>query len=750
MSKPPILPEPPAIEPVNLRTALEERYLSYALSTIMHRALPDVRDGLKPVHRRLLYAMRELKLNPDAGFKKCAKIVGEVMGNYHPHGDQAIYDALVRLAQDFAVRYRLVDGQGNFGNIDGDNAAAMRYTEARLTDLATALLDGIDEDAVDFRPTYDGTGSEPVVLPGSVPHLLANGASGIAVGMATSIPPHNIDELCQAALHLIKHPNATVEKLVELVPGPDFPTGGLIVEPRESMIEAYRTGRGAFRVRAKWHKEEGGRGTYQIVVTEIPYQVQKSRLVEKIAELLQAKKLPLLDDVRDESAEDIRLVLDPKSRTVDPVLLMESLFRVTELEVRVSLNMNVLSKGQVPRVLGLREVLREWLDHRQQVLLRRTNYRLAEIARRLEVLAGYLIAYLNLDEVIRIIRFEDEPKARLMGRFKLTEIQTDAILNMRLRALNKLQEIEIRREHDELTKEQGQLKALLRSDEKQWERIADEVRGVREKFGKSSPEGKRRSELAEAPEIEGNLDEVLIEKEPITVILSEKGWIRALKGHQQDLSKLDFKQGDSLKRAIHAQTTDKLVLFATNGKFFTLDGANLPGGRGHGEPVRLHLDLEDNHDIVEAFVHDPERKLLVASTAANGFVVPEAEVVAMTRKGKQVLNLSEPEEAAVCVPVAGDMLAVLGENRKLILFPLSEVNEMSRGKGVRLQKYKDGGISDARVFVKKEGLTWLDSAGRTFTLQMSELKDWVGQRAQAGLLAPKGFPRSNKFGPAFD
>ena len=629
-------------------------------------------------------------------------------------------------------------------------AAAMRYTEARLTDLATALLEGIDEDAVDFRATYDGTGSEPVVLPGSVPHLLANGASGIAVGMATSIPPHNIDELCQAALHLIKHPNATVEKLVELVPGPDFPTGGLIVEPKASMIEAYRTGRGAFRLRAKWHKEETGRGGYQIVVTEIPFQVQKSRLVEKIAELLQTKKLALLDDVRDESAEDIRLVLEPKSRTVDPMLLMESLFRVTELEVRIPLNMNVLSKGQVPRVLGLRDVLREWLDHRQQVLLRRTNFRLAEIARRLEILDGYLIAYLNLDEVIRIIRFEDEPKAKLIARFKLTEIQTDAILNMRLRALNKLQEIEIRREHDDLSKEQGQLKALLKSEEKQWEKIADEVKGVREKFGKSHPEGKRRSQLTDAPEIDADLDAALVEKEPLTVILSEKGWIRALKGHQEDLSKLDFKQGDSLKRAIHAQTTDKLVLFATNGKFFTLDCSQLPGGRGHGEPVRLLVDLEDNHDIVVTFVHDPERKLLVASTAANGFIVPESEVVAMTRKGRQVLNLSEPEEAAVCVPAMGDMVAVVGENRKLVIFPLSEVNEMTRGKGIRLQKYKDGGISDARVFVKKEGLTWLDAAGRTFTLPMAELKDWNGQRAQAGLVVPKGFPRSNKFGPAFD
>jgi topoisomerase-4 subunit A len=747
MSDKPILPGP--IEPVNLREALEQRYLSYALSTIMHRALPDVRDGLKPVHRRLLFAMRELRLNPNEGFRKCAKIVGEVMGNYHPHGDQAIYDALVRLAQDFAVRYPLVDGQGNFGNIDGDNPAAMRYTEARLTDIATLLLDGIDEDTVDFRETYDGNGREPVVLPAAFPNLLANGAAGIAVGMATSIPPHNVEELCNAALHLIKHPNATVEKLAELVPAPDFPTGGIIVEPRASIIEAYRTGRGGFRLRAKWHREDTGRGTYVIVVTEIPYGVQKSRLVEKIAELLQAKKLPLLEDVRDESAEDIRLVLEPKSRSVDALVLMESLFKVTELEVRVPLNMNVLSRGLVPNVLGLREVLKEWLDHRKVVLIRRSNHRLAAIARRLEVLDGFLVVFLNIDEVIRIIRFEDEPKRKLMSRFDLTEIQADAILDMRLRTLHKLKEIEIRKEHEDLSKERDGLNALLASDALQWERIGDEIKLVRERFGKSTPMGRRRAQLAEAPAIEVDLEEAMIEKEPITVLLSEKGWIRAMKGHMDDVSGVQFKQGDQLKRAVKAQTTDKLVLFATNGKFFTLGCDKLPGGRGHGEPVRLMIDLEENHDIVEIFVHDPERRLLVISTAGNGFVVPEAEVVAMTRKGKQVLNVTEPEEAAVCVPAEGDQVAVIGENRKLLVFPLAEVNEMTRGKGVRLQKYKDGSISDARVYAKKDGLTWLDAAGRTFTLSHADLKEWHGQRAQAGQLAPKGFPRSNKFGPAF-
>ena len=737
------------IEPVDLKTALEERYLAYALSTIMHRALPDVRDGLKPVHRRILYVMRVLRLDPEAGYIKCAKIVGDVMGDFHPHGNQAIYDALARLAQDFAVRYPLVDGQGNFGNIDGDNPAAERYTEARMTEVAADLLEGIDEDTVEFRQNYDGRKEEPIVLPAAFPNLLANGSSGIAVGMATNIPPHNVDELCAALLHLIKHPNATIEKLVELVPGPDFPTGGVIVEPRDSMLEAYKTGRGGFRVRARWFKEETSRGGYQVVVTEIPYGVQKAKLVEKVAELISEKKVPLLGDIRDESAEEIRLILEPKSRTVDPVLLMASLFRLTELEVRVSLNMNVLSAGQIPNVLSLRDVLQQWLEHRIEVLVRRSNFRLKKIEHRLEVLDGYLIAYLNIDEVIRIIRREDDPKSKLIAKFKLTEIQAEAILNLRLRSLSRLEEVEIRAEHDKLTKERRDLKQLLKSEDLQWERISEEVKETREKFSKKTPLGRRRSTFADAPEVETDLDAVLVEKEPITVILSEKGWIRALKGHQDDLSKLEFKQGDALKRAIKASTTDKLILFTTNGKFFTLEAGALPGGRGHGEPVRLMIDLEENHDLVELFVHEPTRKLLVASTGAYGFIVPEEEVVASTRKGKQVLNVTEPEEARVCVPADGDYVATIGENRKLLIFKAEEVNEMTRGKGVILQRFKDGALSDARVFKKSDGLTWIDSAGREFTLAGAEIKEWIGERAQAGRVAPRGFPRSNSFGPRF-
>jgi topoisomerase-4 subunit A len=754
MNSKPILPGTPGsgegpIESVELRSALEERYLAYALSTIMHRALPDVRDGLKPVHRRLLHAMRELKLNPAEGYRKCAGIVGEVMGKFHPHGDQSIYDALVRLAQDFAVRYPLVDGQGNFGNVDGDNAAAMRYTEARLTEVGALLLEGLDEDTVDFRPNYDGREQEPVVLPAAFPNLLANGSSGIAVGMATNIPPHNLDELCAALLHLIKHPNATVEKLVEMVPGPDFPTGGVIVEPREAILEAYKTGRGGFRLRAKWVKEDLARGGYQIVVTEVPYQVQKAKLVEKIAELMSDKKLPLLGDVRDESAEEIRLVLEPKTRVVDPMLLMESMFRATELEVRISLNMNVLSGGQIPNVLSLREVLTQWLEHRIEVLVRRSQHRLKKIEHRLEVLDGYLIAYLNIDEVIRIVRREDDPKAKLIAKFKLSDVQAEAILNLRLRSLSRLEEVEIKAEHDKLSKERRELKQLLKSDDMQWERITEEVKATRERYSKKTALGRRRSVFADAPEIDADLDAALVEKEPITVVLSEKGWIRALKGHQDDVAKLEFKQGDELKRAFKASTTDKLVVFATNGKFFTLEAGQLPGGRGHGEPVRLMVDLEENHDIAEIFVHDPARKLLVASTGGYGFIVPEEEVIASTRKGKQILNVSEPEEARVCVPVEGDHVATIGENRKMLVFKLDEVNEMTRGKGVILQRFKDGALCDARCFKKSDGLTWLDSAGREFTLSWSELKEWAGERAQAGRMAPKGFPRSNSFGPRF-
>ncbi len=745
MSEETILNKNP-IEGVNLRDALEERYLAYALSTIMHRALPDVRDGLKPVHRRLIFAMRQLKLDPTGGFNKCARVVGEVMGKFHPHGDQAIYDAMVRLAQDFSVRYPLVDGQGNFGNIDGDNPAAMRYTEARMTEVASLLLEGIDEDTVDFRETYDGKEEEPIVLPANFPNLLANGSSGIAVGMATNIPPHNVAELCDASLHLIKHPNATIEKLVNFVPGPDFPTGGIIVEPQENIIEAYKTGRGSFKVRARWEKESIKRG-YQIIVTEIPYQVQKSRLIEKMAELMQLRKLPLLGDIRDESAEEIRLVLEPKNKNVDPVILMESLFKLTDLETRVSLNMNVLSHGQVPNVIGLKQVLREWLDHRKVVLIRRTNHRLEKIRHRLEVLEGYLVAYLNLDEVIRIIREEDEPKAELIEVFELTEVQAEAILNMRLRSLRKLEEIEIRGEHKALSKERAQLKALLKSEDKQWAKISDEVKAVRKSFGKDTDIGARRTDFDVAEDIDIDMVTAMIEKEPITVVLSDKGWIRALKGHIEDTDSLTFKAGDKLQIALNAWTTDKLVLFATNGKFYTLGAENLPGGRGHGEPLRLMIDLDGGHDILQLFVHSAERKLLVASHSGNGFVVNESDVVASTKKGKQVLNVTPPDRACTCTPVVGDMVAVIGENRKFLIFPLEEINEMTRGRGVRLQKYKDGGLADIKVFSEDVGLTWLDSSGRTRTV--TDYLEWQGARAQAGRMPPKGFPRSNKFGPAF-
>jgi topoisomerase-4 subunit A len=598
----------------DLGEAISERYLSYALSTIMSRSLPDVRDGMKPVQRRLLYAMRQLKLDPETGFKKCARVVGEVIGKYHPHGDQSVYDAMVRLAQDFAVRYPLVDGQGNFGNIDGDNAAAMRYTEARLTDVAAALLDGIDEDTVDFQETYDGEEREPVVLPAAFPNLLANGATGIAVGMATSIPPHNVSELCDGLLYLIRHPNATIAQLVNRIPGPDFPTGGTIVEPRAQIEQAYETGRGSFRLRARWNVEETGRGQYQIVVTEIPFQVQKSKLVEKIADLISDKKLPILQDVRDESSDDVRLVLEPKSRSVDPNVLMESLFKLTELEVRISLNLNVLDKNHVPRVMSLKEALQAYLDHQLEVLLRRSRFRLGKIDHRLEVLGGYLVAYLNLDEVIRIIREEDEPKAVMMRRFKLTDVQAEAILNMRLRALRRLEEMEIRGEYEALSVEKANLEALLADEKKQWARVADDIAAVKERFGAKTKLGRRRTDFAEAPVADIVPLEAMIEREPITVICSEKGWIRAMKGHQEQNGEVKYKEGDQGRFWIHAQTTDKLLLFASNGRFYTLGADKLPGGRGHGEPVRLMIDLANDEDIVALFVYQPESRLLVASS----------------------------------------------------------------------------------------------------------------------------------------
>ncbi|MEN2494467.1 MAG: DNA topoisomerase 4 subunit A [Hyphomicrobiaceae bacterium hypho_1] len=734
---------------VDLREALEERYLAYALSTIMHRALPDVRDGLKPVHRRIIFAMRELRLNPDQAYKKCAKIVGEVMGNFHPHGDQAIYDALVRLAQCFAVRYPLVDGQGNFGNIDGDNAAAMRYTESRMTHTALALLDGIDQDTVDFRLTYDASCEEPVVLPSAFPNLLANGSSGIAVGMATNIPPHNVEEICNALLYLIKHPDASLEKIVEYIPAPDFPTGGIIIESRANIIEAYKTGRGGFRLRAKWMKEDTGRGGYQIAIIEIPYQVQKSKLLEKLADLIVERKLPLVGDVRDESAEDIRLIIEPKSRAVDPIVMMESLFKLSELEIRFGLNMNVLSAGQVPNVLDLRSVLQQWLDHRMVVLKRRSQFRLKKIKLRLEILEGYLAAFLNIDEVIRIIRFEDEPKGKLIILFKLSDIQAEAILNLRLRALSKIEEVEIRAEHDHLNNEQRKLLELLQSKDLKWAKISEEISEIKKEYSHETEIGARRTQLAEAPEIEIDLEQAMIEKEPITVILSDKGWLRALKGHQSDFSRFEFKQGDRLRIALRAFTTDRLLIFTSNGRFYTLSCDQLRGGRGHGEPVRLMIDLEEDFDVVNIFIHRPERRLLIGSKSGYGFIVCEDDIVASTRKGKQILKLVSSDVAEVCVPVNGDMVATVSDNGKLLVFALSEVNMMTRGKGVILQRLKGDALSDIRVFDSKYGLMWLNPEGQKTILTFKELENWFGLRAQAGKVVPKGFPSSNKFGPAF-
>ncbi|MFZ3353962.1 MAG: DNA topoisomerase IV subunit A [Xanthobacteraceae bacterium] len=739
--------DPGDVQDIALREALEERYLAYALSTIMHRALPDARDGLKPVHRRILYGMRLLRLDPGSAFKKSAKIVGDVMGNFHPHGDQAIYDALVRLAQDFASRYPLVDGQGNFGNVDGDNAAAYRYTEARLTEAARLLLDGIDEDAVDFRPSYDGVMQEPAVLPAAFPNLLANGAQGIAVGMATAIPPHNIAELCDAALYLIEQPNARTRTLLKYVPGPDFPTGGLIVDPPEAIAEAYTTGRGSFRLRACWKTEDTGRGTYQIVVTEIPWQVQKMRLVEQIAGMINERKLPLVADMRDESAEDVRLVFEPRSRSVDPALMMESLFKLSELESRLQLNMNVLVGGRIPRVVGLAEALTEWLTHRRDVLLRRSRYRLAQIEHRLEMLGGYLIAYLNLDKVIKIIRTEDEPKPVLMKTFKLSDVQADAILNMRLRNLRRLEEMEIREEDKKLRAEKKSIEGLLRSDKDQWKTIAGQIREVREKFGPKTPLGKRRTGFAQAPaHDEAAIEEALVEREPVTIVVSEKGWIRALRGQVADLSSLSFKTDDSLDHAFFAETTSKILVFATNGRFYTIDAAKLPGGRGHGEPIRLFIELEQQVEVVDVFRYQGGRKLIVASKQGRGFIVAEDECLANTRKGKQVLNVKSPDAARALATVDGELVAAIGDNRKMVVFPIEQVPEMTRGRGVRLQRHKDGGLSDIKTFEVEKGLTWTDSAGRVFTLSLKELADWRGNRADAGRLAPKGFPKNNKFG----
>jgi topoisomerase-4 subunit A len=752
-----------------LRRAIGERYLTYALSTIMHRALPDARDGLKPVHRRILYAMRELRLSSTGGFRKSAKISGDVMGNYHPHGDAAIYDAMARLAQDFAVRYPLVDGQGNFGNIDGDNPAAARYTEARLTAVAEALLDGLNENAVDYRPNYDGTLEEPAVLPAQFPNLLANGASGIAVGMATNIPPHNIGELIDACLHLIKVPDARDDTLMNFVPGPDFPTGGVVVEPRETIAQAYRTGRGSLRVRAKWEVEDLGRGQWQIVVTEIPYQVQKSKLVERLAELIQTKKVPILADIRDESTDDIRMVLEPRSKNVDAEVLMNTLFRNSDLETRFSLNMNVLIDGLTPKVCSMKEVLRAFLDFRREVLIRRSQHRMDKIDHRLEVLEGLIVAFLNLDRVIDIIRYDDEPKAALMREdwskdhprardeadyvsprmvagdeeMGLSEVQTEAILNMRLRSLRKLEEMELVAERDRLIKERAGLEDLLESGDLQWTRIAEQLKEFKKTSGKAYAGGARRTLIEEATEVEDVPLEAMIEREPITVVCSQMGWIRAMTGHIDLNRELKFKDGDGPRFIFHAETTDKLLVFGSNGRFYTMAAAQLPGGRGMGEPLRLIVDLPNEAAIVDLFIHQPGRKLLVASSAGDGFVVPENDVVAQTRAGKQVLNVRGDVRAKVCKPVTGDSVAVVGENRKVLVFALDELPEMGRGKGVRVQKYKDGGLSDAITFTLAEGLSWQDPAGRTRT--ETDLSEWTGKRAGTGRMAPRGFPRDNRF-----
>lgn len=723
--------------------ALSSRYLAYALSTITQRALPDVRDGLKPVHRRILYAMRQLKLNPEGAHKKCARIVGDVMGQYHPHGDQSIYDALVKLSQSFSARYPLVDGQGNFGNIDGDSAAAMRYTEAKMTTAGVALLTGIDEDAVDFIATYNEEDVEPVVLPAGFPNLLANGSQGIAVGMATSIPPHNAAEICSAALHLIKKPNARIETLCDYIKGPDFPTGGIITEPKDSMLETYKTGRGGFKVRARWHKEELPRGLYQIVVTEIPYQVQKSRLIEKMAELIDNKKLPWLADIRDESAEDIRVVLEPKSKNIEPEILMESLFKLSELESRVSLNMNVLDATRTPHVMNLREVIQAFLDHQREVLQRRSRQRLGKIEDRIEILSGYMIAFLNLDEVIRIIRFEDEPKKELIKAFKLTDRQADAILNMRLRALNKLQEIEIKTESDALSAERKEIKSLLSSEKKQWGVVADQVKAVRETYGPKTELGARRTTFADQPDLDIDFETAFITKEPVTIVLSEKGWLRAIKGKAVDVSTLKFKDGDKAAFVLPAETTDKIILFATNGKFYTLSADKLPGGRGNGEPIRLMIDLEDDHMPIGLFVHDENRELLIASSEGYGFRVSEKDIIASKRGGKQSLNVKGDAEAVRCIAVTGDKIAAIGENRKILIFDIEELPIMSRGKGVRIQKFKDGGLADVATFDSETGLTFVDSAGRVNSV--SDWEELEGKRAQAGRMAPRGFSRAGVF-----
>ena len=732
-----------AVSPEALGDALSERYLTYALSTIMHRALPDARDGLKPVHRRILYAMRGLKLDSVGSFRKCAKIVGEVMGNFHPHGDKAIYDALARLAQDFSVRYPLVDGQGNFGNIDGDNPAAQRYTEARLTKVSELLLEGLSEECVNFRDNYDGSEQEPVVLPSGFPQLLANGSSGIAVGMATNIPPHNLHELCDALILLITTPSSSVEELVKIIRGPDFPTGGTIVDEPSAILENYVTGRGSFRIRAKYDIEQLPRGSWQIVVTEIPFQVQKSKLVEKIAELINEKKISGLIDIRDESDEKIRLVLEPRAKTVDSTVLMETLFRNSDLESKFSLNMNVLIDGLTPKVCDLRETLLSFLNHRREVLLRRSKFRLKNIDLRLEILEGLLIAFANLDRVIDIIRTEDEPKAQLISEFELTDRQAEAILNLRLRSLRKLEEIELIKERDNLLIERFNLEDLIENEKLQWKELKSQIKELKVAFGKDTKEGSRRTDFGERPNLGSlNMDSG-VEKEPVTIILSVMGWIRAMRGHIALDSEIKFRDGDKESVIFHAFSTDRILAIGSNGRCYTLQANALPGGRGLGEPIRIVIELPNEFEIVTLILSNPGEKVLVASNKGNGFVIPHDELQAQTRNGKQILNLKADESLRVCTPVEGDYVASLGENGKLLVFSVADLPEMSRGKGVRLQKFKIGGLSDAKVFNSNIGLSWQMAGGKTRI--ETNILDWKGNRGTSGRNPPYGFPKTKKF-----
>ena len=733
-----------SVVPIDFEKALHERYLAYAVSTIMSRSLPDVRDGLKPVHRRLIYAMQQLRLNPEAGFKKCARVVGDVMGKYHPHGDAAIYGALVRLAQDFSVRYPLIEGQGNFGNIDGDDAAAMRYTEARLSKIAMLLMEGLEENAVDFRPTYDGEGEEPLVFPAAFPNLLANGATGIAVGMATSIPPHNVDEICQALIMLIDQPHVTIEQLLTVLPGPDFPTGGVLIENTEVILKAYETGRGNFRLRARWEREDLKGGNYKIIIKEIPYQVEKSKLIEKIALLLNDKKLPFLEDITDESADDVRIVLYPKNRNIDENLLMQSLFKLSELEIRISLNMNALDSHNVPKVMSLKEVLQAFLDHRFHVQKRRTHFRLEHIKDRLEVLSGFLIAYLNLDTVIKIIRDEEDAKTALMERFNLNENQVESILNIRLRCLRKLQEIEIRQEFEALQNEQKTLENLMESIKLQWKNIRQQIEKLRKAFGNQTVLGQRKTTLSPPSDFIISPLIQVIEPEDITIICSAKNWVRCLKGHNPT-APITYKEGDNERFMFQAQSTDKLVLFATNGRFYTLGIDKIPKTKGPGDPIRFLIDLPNTHEIIHAFIvssHNSKQEFLVSSSEGRGFIIKVQDTLAHTKLGKQTLMVNEKDPAQFCVPIQGDNIAIIGENRKLLIFSKDEVPHMIKGRGVILQRFKDGKVSDITTFILSKGLQW-KKQDKTTTL--TELMPWLGKRSSGGRLAPTGFPQNNRF-----